>query len=236
MNAMKTMFAVLALAILALAGAGPGAAQLLERGVAREGTVLRSQTGGDAFMCRVACSIEAGCAGWSWTRAGETGPQARCDLLSSVARAAPDTCCDSGLGQGGATPPSAAAAPVADSVYANRSRRPDGPPVSLVNIPGGMWDEDEELEDEEQAQEQRQAEGGVSPDMHVPAVTAGQNDGAAPTARIVSTGRPAAGNRPRYSVQQEYAPAPMTAPPPAPTDTPADMADPRWADPRWIGG
>lgn len=218
---MKTVLAVLALLLLA----APAHAQLLERGVARSGEVQQTITGGNAFMCRLSCSLNGGCAGWSWTRPGADGPEAQCRLLAGAVEAKPDACCDSGLSTGQSAPVAAieSSSRFRGNQYAGRSaQQPAGPPVELVNIPGGMW-EDEEAEDEDgEAQD-----GETGSEL---AAAANDQDGAAP-ARATPTGRITAtrssAGLPRYSVQKEYSGAA-----PQPEQPVQGIDDPS----RWLGG
>lgn len=224
---------------LACAAAAPAFAQLHESGIARSGTVARTQTGGTAFMCRLACSLDGGCAGWNWTRAGEDGPQSRCDILSGSVSSAPDSCCASGVANGGVAMTSFAPMS-AGNQYAGRSQTPNGPPVELVgDVPAGLLTEDLQLQElaEEEAEAEEAEENGEDADFAEDeeieegpqASTLAQEDVPMPSARVTSVGRSGAGGRPRYSVQQEYggtATVPEQAPPPT------GVANPN----RWLGG
>ena len=212
----------------------PAAAQLHERGIAREGAVQRSTPGGNAFMCRMACTIEAGCAGWNWVRAGEDGPESRCQLLAGVTASQPDSCCDSGVNGSPRAAGVTQAPPPQGNQYSNRSTTPTGPPVQLVGDPtGGIWrepgleggDEDagDEADDGEEAIYAEDEDSARIENMarsEAPEVTA-------PSARITSAGQPRSGGAPRYSVQREYQTAPQPAAP-----APEGMANPS----RWIDG
>ncbi len=208
---------LIVLAVLALAA--PAHAQLMERGVARTGTVQQSTPGGSAFMCRLSCSLNAACSGWSWVRPGADGPQARCELLSGEVATKPDSCCDSGLSGNVGTPVAAAGSSsmFRGNQYAGLSQDPGGPPVQLVNVPGGMWEQGEE---EDEAEEESEAE------ETAPAVTqtADGQQSAQPTARVTSM--PRGSGPPRYSVQREYSGQATQ-----PQADPQGMADPS----RWLG-
>lgn len=214
----------LTLVALALFAAGPAFAQLHERGVARTGPVQSTTIGGNAFMCRLACSLETGCAGWNWTRGGEDGPQSRCELLAGVTDSTPDTCCNSGLNE---RPRPAAAAPSASSAallgdqYAPRSQTPAGPPVELAGDPtGGIWQDDAGAEEETAEEDAGEADAELAAEEEDDArfESMGQAEAptvTTPTARITSGPTPRSTETPRYSVQQEYRAAPLRLSPEA---------------------
>lgn len=233
------------LAVLAVFAAAPAQAQLLERGVSRDGAVLATRPAASSFMCRVACSIEGGCMGWNWVRAGEDGPQARCELLAGVTATQADSCCDSGMnGDPRAVTATAAGPALLGNQYAPRSQTPTGPPVELIGDPtGGIWQEAAEEEDEEETEEaEAEAEDSEGEDESEETMTAEEEDDAriagmaqaeapavtTPSARIMSNAGPVTGSSaPRYSVQQEYEAAPINpnAPPPTGVPTPGGWTD-----------
>jgi hypothetical protein len=229
---MRLLFPILA--ALAVFAVTPAAAQLHERGVSRAGAVQSTTAGGNAFMCRMACSIASGCTGWNWVRAGEGDPQSRCELLAGAIQSTPDSCCDSGLNGEPRANAVAIAAPRGNQ-YVNRSQTPTGPPVQLIGDPtGGIWedsglggdeesseDADDSEDDPEYAEQEDDARFETMAESDAPEVTT-------PSARITSSARPRTGGAPRYSVQREYEGVPAA---PAATPPPAGVADPgRWID------
>jgi hypothetical protein len=226
---MKLLFAII---VLVVATASPAAAQLHERGVARTGAVQKTTTGNTAFLCRIACSVEAGCTGWSWTRAGSDEPQARCELLTGPLQSRADNCCDSGLNGEVLTPAAPLAAPLPASVvsrgdqYATRSQQPLGPPVQLTgDVTGGIWTdqtaaEDEEETDTAEAEAEDEAEGENEETLSAEEEDDARFDAAqqadapvttTPSARITSVPL-RGGDTPAYSVQREYGATAPAAP------------------------
>lgn len=56
-------------------------------------------------LCQLACSSDAECKAYTYTRPGVKGPQAMCFLKSSVPPSTPDPCCTSGSRTAGGRPP-----------------------------------------------------------------------------------------------------------------------------------